>query len=158
MRVYPNWHRGLVQAQVRKHQEFDSPYPHHQGKSTCPAYSAIKGVECNRKTFRGSQGSDVIGKPERVVNGRTEIRIRVPTIYPGLYFNGRKLALHARGCAFESHQIHHTRLAQMVERVEGNHEVNGSNPLSGKLQLMLGEAAHSNNLILINSWYNIRLE
>lgn len=53
--------------------------------------------------------------------------------YLGLYFNGRKLALHARGCAFESHQIHHTGLAQAVERVEGNHEVNGSNPLSGKL-------------------------
>ena len=35
----------------------------------------------------------------------------------GLYFNGRKLALHARGCAFESHQIHHTKLAQMVESV-----------------------------------------
>ena len=37
-------------------------------------------------------------------------------------------------------------------------EVSGSSPLFGKLLLMLGEAAHSNNLILINSWYNIRLE
>ena len=26
----------------------------------------------------------------------------------GLYFNGRKLPLQGRGCAFESHQIHHT--------------------------------------------------
>lgn len=42
--------------------------------------------------------------------------------YLGLYFNGRKLALHARGCAFESHQIHHTGLAQAVEHVDGNHE------------------------------------
>ena len=31
----------------------------------------------------------------------------------------------------------------------------GSSPSSGKLLLILGEAAHSNNLILINSWYNI---
>lgn len=53
--------------------------------------------------------------------------------YLGLYFNGRKRPLQGRGCAFESHQIHHTGLAQAVERVEGNHEVNGSNPLSGKL-------------------------
>ena len=105
MRVYPNWHRGLVQAQVRKHQEFDSPYPHHLG----------------------------------------------------LYFNGRKRPLQGRGCAFESHQIHHTKLAQMVESVVQNHEVSGSNPLFGKLQVMLGEAAHSNNLI-INPWYNIKLD
>lgn len=50
-----------------------------------------------------------------------------------------------------------SRLAQLAKASGSQPQVNGSNPLSGKLQVMLGEAAHSNNLI-INPWYNIRLD